>query len=39
LSEAHVRMEKSRALFQLRKLLNDKQLLEVVLLLWAILKK
>jgi RNA polymerase sigma-70 factor (ECF subfamily) len=39
LSEAHVRMEKSRALFQLRKLLNDKQLLEIVLLLWAILKK
>lgn len=39
LSEAHVRMEKSRALFQLRKLLNDKQLLEVVLLLLAILKK
>ncbi|UYQ94453.1 sigma-70 family RNA polymerase sigma factor [Chitinophaga horti] len=39
LSEAHVRMEKSRALVQLRKLLSKKQLLEVVLLLLAMLKK
>ncbi|SFD15545.1 RNA polymerase sigma-70 factor, ECF subfamily [Chitinophaga sp. CF118] len=39
LSEAHVRMEKSRALSQLRKLLNDKQLLESLLLLWVILEK
>jgi RNA polymerase sigma-70 factor (family 1) len=39
LSEAHVRMEKSRALVQLRKLLQQKQLLEVVLLLLAMLKK
>lgn len=39
LSEAHVRMEKSRALFQLRNLLKNKQLLELVLLIWAVLKK
>lgn len=39
LSEAHVRMEKSRALVLLRKLLTEKQILEVVLIFLSLLKK
>ena len=39
MTEAHVRMEKSRALVQLRKLLLEKQLLEVVVILLALIKR
>lgn len=39
MTESHVRMEKSRALVQLRKLLLEKQLLEVALILLSLLKK
>lgn len=39
MSASHVRMEKSRALVQLRKLLLEKQLLEVVIIFLSLLKK
>jgi len=39
MSEAHVRMEKSRALVLLRKLLLEKQLLEIVVVLLSLMKK